>query len=390
MKIFYVTNARLPTEKAHGLATVKLCEAFAKQGVEVTVFAPWRLNSLKADPYEYYGVERNFRIRYLPSIDLLWLPFGKQFFFGLQIVSFSIIATLWFLIRYGISGGLRDAVVFSHDHVPLFFVSFFAPRIFYDVHDYPRRTGLYTRVLQRAVGIAVQTKWKVTALARDFGIPAGRVVYWPNGTDIERFDISVSQREARAKLGLPQDKKVVLYSGSLLPWKGVDTLVAAARSLPGDTAVYIIGGEGRDVERLKALAPDPQTLSPVFVGQRPWAEIPIWLKAADVLILPNTGREEISLRYTSPMKLFEYMASGRPIVASNIPSIREIVDETMAFFATPDDPQSFAEVIQQVFALQEEATRRADRARQTVRQYTWDVRAAKVISAVRFSSGQSM
>ena len=88
MRIFYVTNARLPTEKAHGLATVKLCEALAKKGVEVTIFAPRRINPLRQDIYEYYRAERNFKIIFLPSLDLIWLGFGQRFFFLLQLFSF--------------------------------------------------------------------------------------------------------------------------------------------------------------------------------------------------------------------------------------------------------------------------------------------------------------
>ncbi len=388
MRIFYITNARLPTEKAHGLATVQLCHAFARQGAEVTIFAPWRSNPLKSDPYEYYGVGRNFRMRYLPSIDFLWLGFGKRFFFLVQLFSFSLLAALWLLLRYGFSGGLRGTVIFSHDHIPLFFISFFAPKIFYDAHHYPERTWLYTRVLERAIGVAVQTKWKITALKKDFGIPEPKIVYWPNGTNIERFDIPLSQSAARERLGLPPDKKIVLYTGQLFPWKGVDTLVEAAKTFPKGIDTYIVGGSPRDIERLKTLNPNPQPLTPVFVGQRPWIEIPLWLKAADVLVLPNTGREKVSRFYTSPMKLFEYMASGRPIVASDIPSIREIVDGTMVFFAVPDDPASFATVIRRVLSRPEEAAHRSDSARRNVAQYTWDTRARKIFAALKLYGDQ--
>lgn len=379
MKVLYITNARLPTEKAHGLATVKLCEALASRGADVAIVRPWRANPLRQDAYEYYGVRRNFEIVTLPSIDLLWLPFGKRFWFAVQLFSFSTVAALWLLLRYGLSGGLRDIVIFSHDHVPLFFASFLAPKIFYDAHHYPERTRLYTRVLRRAAGIAVQTKWKVAALQRDFDIPASKIVYWPNGTDIERFDVPFTREEAREKLGLPQNKKIVLYTGSLQHWKGVATLVAAAQYLTGDVLLYIVGGSQAEISKFQITNRKSQI---VFIGQRPWAEIPLWLKAADVLALPNTGRDKVSRFYTSPMKLFEYMASGCPIVASDIPSIREIVDESMVFFAVPDDPRSFATAIGRALGDPGEAHRRAARARQEVWKYTWDARAGRILAMV--------
>jgi len=386
MRIFYVTNARLPTEKAHGLATIKLCEAMAKEGVDVTVIAPWRVNPLKEDLYLYYGVERNFKVSRLPSIDLMWLGFGQRFFFLVQLFSFSLAGALWLFLRYGLWGQLRNTIIFSHDHMPLFFASFIAPKIFYDVHHYPERTRLYQRVLRKSIGLGVQTKWKVQKLHEDFGVPISRVACQPNGTDIERFDVNVSSQDARERLGLPLDKKIVVYTGSLERWKGVETLVEAADFFSNEVLVYIVGGSSIDINSFKVLKFKNSKVT--FVGQRPWAEIPLWLKAADVLVLPNTGKQKVSLYYTSPMKLFEYMASGRPIVASDIPSIREIADESTAFFAKPDDPQSFAEAVAEVLNNPNQARERSIRALGKARLYTWRKRAEKIIGQIKsFSHG---
>lgn len=384
MRIFYVTNARLPTEKAHGLATVKLCEAFAKQGAEVTIFCPWRINPLRQDIFDYYRAERIFRVQRLPSIDLLWLGFGERFLFLLQLFSFSKVAALWLLVRYALWGKLSDVVIFSHDHVPLFFASFIGPKIFYDIHHYPEHTPLYERVLRKSIDIGVQTKWKIEKLSEDFGIPPEKIVYWPNGTDVERFDIPLSASEAREQLKLPQDKKLVVYTGSLQKWKGVCTLVQAAPMSQEGMLVYIVGGDEQELINDKCQMTNYKR-NVVFVPPRPWSEMPFWLKAADVLVLPNTGEMKVSRHYTSPMKLFEYMASGRSIVASDISSIREIVDERMAFFATPDDPQSFADAMQHVLANPGEAQRRAERARQEVVKYTWNARAEKILAQIRKS-----
>jgi glycosyltransferase involved in cell wall biosynthesis len=128
----------------------------------------------------------------------------------------------------------------------------------------------------------------------------------------------------------------------------------------------------------------------VLVGQRPWREIPLWLKAARVLVLPNTGREEISRHYTSPLKLFEYMASGTPIVASDIPSIREIMNDTMGFFAVADDAESFARAIERALGDPEEAARRAEQARADVRKYTWARRAEEILARMQIGSNATM
>ena len=375
-RIIYITNARLPTEKAHGLATMKLSEAFAKAGAKVTVVVPWRWNPLREDPFTYYGVERVFHIVHIPSIDLLWLPFGKVLTFPLQLVSFSLSAAIWLFLRYGVFGKLRGAVIFSHDHIPLFFAGLITPYIFYDIHDYPTRNWFFRRVLTRARGFSVQTRGKVTALTHAFGIPAERIVAWPNGTDVERFRDLVPLSQARERLGIPRDRAVALYTGSLQHWKGVDTLVRAAALLPGNFRTYIVGGDADEIAPLQGLAPHAAI---TFVGKRPWREMPLWLAAADILVLPNTGREEISRSWTSPMKLFEYMASGRPIVASDIPSIREIVDAATVFLAAPDDPQAFASAIEMAASGTADASTRARRAQAEATRYTWTARAEVIL-----------
>jgi len=379
-RIIYLTNVRLPTEKAHGLATVKLSEAFAQAGAEVTVVAPWRWNPLQEDPFTYYGVERVFRIVCLPSVDLLWLPFGKAVAFPLQLFSFSLVAAVWLFFRYGMGGRLRGATIFSHDHIPLFFATFIAPHIFYDIHDYPARNIFFRRVLGRAAGFSVQTRGKVAALLRDFAIPQERVVAWPNGTDIERFRDLVPREHARERLGIPAGRTIVLYTGSLQSWKGVDTLVRAAALLPHSFQTYIVGGSPGEITSLKRIASGAAIR---FVGTRPWLEMPLWLAAADVLVLPNTAREEISRTWTSPMKLFEYMASGRPIVASDIPSIREIIDASMAFLAKPDDAESFATAIQAARKDGGDAVARARRGQEAVLRYTWKARAEAILAHMR-------
>ena len=77
--------------------------------------------------------------------------------------------------------------------------------------------------------------------------------------------------------------------------------------------------------------------------------MPYWLKSADVLVLPNKKGEKISERYTSPLKLFEYMASGRPMIVSDLSSLREIVSAETAMFVEPNDPQALVSGIRGVF-----------------------------------------
>lgn len=378
-KIVYITHGRLPTEKAYGLATVKICEAFADIGYDVEIVAPYLWSSVqeKQDLFRFYGIKKNFKIKKIFSIDFMSFGFLLRLTFLLRIISFSIFALIYALFKY--KKELENIIFFSHDHLPLCLLSFLPVKIIYDIHHFPDKNFVYKRVMKKSSGFAVQTKWKIKALEDSFKIKQSKIVYWPNGTDIVKFKSNISKKEAREKLGLPIDKKIVLYTGQLFDWKGVDTLIRTVRLLDNENVfIYIVGGQSEDVQKLRKKIPEASSEHILFISFQPHDLIPIWLKAADVLVLPNTARQKVSLFYTSPMKLFEYMASGRPIVASAIPSVLEIINEENAFLAQPDSPESFMEKIKFVLEFPQEAERIARKAESEAEKYTWENRAIKI------------
>jgi glycosyltransferase involved in cell wall biosynthesis len=142
---------------------------------------------------------------------------------------------------------------------------------------------------------------------------------------------------------------------------------------------YFVGGNPKSVLEYKAKFTSPNLH---FLGYRPHKEIPIWQKSADCLVIPNTAKEDISKYYTSPMKLFEYMASGVPIVASSIPSIMEIVSEKEVTFFEPDNKESLKDKIVRVLQDIEGMRELTTNARNKVQNYTWEKRAKKIIKFI--------
>ncbi len=196
--------------------------------------------------------------------------------------------------------------------------------------------------------------------------------------------------EIRRELEIPLDKKIVMYTGQLFGWKGANSLLRSVPMLSHDTLVYLIGGAEEDVTRCKKEIPEANDSRVFFVPFQQHTKIPLWLHSADVLVLPNTGKQKVSLYYTSPMKLFEYMASRVPIVASRIPSIEEIVTDREVFFVEADNANSFAEGIKKAVTESEEAQKRAEGAYAKVLQFTWDKRAEKIISFINQLSGNPL
>jgi glycosyltransferase involved in cell wall biosynthesis len=171
----------------------------------------------------------------------------------------------------------------------------------------------------------------------------------------------------------------------LYGWKGVQTLARAASLLPPAVTTLFVGGDEKDAAAFRQQHADDRIR---VIGHRPYHEVPLYLAAADVLVLPNSGQSAMSRHYTSPLKLFEYMASGRPIVASDLPSFREILDEQAAVLVPSDDANALANRINAVLEDACLATRLGDRARELAQAYAWTARANRIVGFLERMSGK--
>lgn len=383
MKILYINGARVPTERAHGLQIMKMCESFALQtrGTDaeknsVELWAPRRFNYTKQDPFEYYGMKRSFLIKKVPCIDLI--PLTK--FLGplaLWITELSFLLLVFCYLSF-----VKADAIYTRDKFVAFLLSFFVKDIFFETHDVP--SGIFFLRFRNLRGIIAITQNLKNEFVKH-GISAERILVAPDGVSLNEFDIKETQEECRQKLGLPLDKKIVLYTGHFYPWKGVDVLLKAAYNFQvfkvsnfQNTIFIFVGGTDNDLAKYDTQYAIYNIQNARFIGHRPHKEIPYWLKSADVLILPNSAKYVISKYWTSPMKLFEYMASGRPIVASRLPSLREILNKNNTKFAEADGPESLARAIHWTLDHAEESMRLAARAREDVQMYTWEKRAEKI------------
>ena len=373
MKLIYITNARIPTEKAHGIQIMEACSVFAKEGLEVELIVPRRFNWIKKDPFEYYGKERNFKIKKLPCLDLIILDkyIGHL---GLWIESFTFLLFAFFYMIFQ-----KADIIYTRDK---FFLSFslIKNNIIFEAHTFPRKYYLYSFFFKRVRGIVAITQNLGNFFTmRDKG-NKGKIIVLPDGVDLAEFDIKKTQEKNsnRKKLGLPLEKNIVLYSGHLYAWKGVSVLLEVAKSFSDlDYVQFVfIGGTEKDVEEFKQKARGLSNVT--IVGHKPHSEIPYWLSAADVLVLPNSGKEDISKLWTSPMKMFEYMASGRPIVASDLPSLREVLNENNSVLVEPDNPEKLDEAIKKILENPQLAEKISDQAFKEVQDYTWEKRAKKI------------
>lgn len=215
------------------------------------------------------------------------------------------------------------------------------------------------------------------------GLPREKFALAPDGVDLAAFEISDDPIDSRRKSGLPADQKIVLYTGKLSDWKGADVLVRSVKYLPEQARVLVVGGLEGEPEKLHRLVLEEGVEDRVDLRDFvPHSEIPALMKAADVVVLPNKPNSLLSTHHTSPLKLFEYMAAKRPIVASDLPSIREIVDDDSAVLVPAGDPEELAKGIRRALQGGPEISRLVDEAYRRVSRYSWEQRAKHVLSTL--------
>ncbi len=365
-KIFYIANVRLPTEKAHGMQIMKSCEAFARAGMDVELVVPRRRNLFADDPFEYYTVERNFTITPILVIDTV--RFGRLGFL-VELFSFLIVARLYLRAK--------DAIVYTREEA----VGFFFKDFVLEMHAIPEHVGnLRLYLWKKAKGLTVLTRFIKDRLVQS-GVSEQRIFISPDAVDLRLFDLPLSKEAAREKLSLPLNRKIVLYAGSffLYDWKGVDILLESAKQFEEPHLFVLVGGSKEEVNKARASWGRDNIL---FLGHQPPRTIPTYLKAADVLVIPNKKGSTTSEYYTSPLKLFEYMASGRPIIASRIPSLEEVVSAKEVLFFEPNNVEDLVLGIRQIFQDESFAQSLACSARKQVEGFTWDMRMKKVLEKI--------
>ncbi len=373
--IWYIFHGRFPSEKAASLWTRETARAMREAGASVTILAPRRLG-VSAGPSHLLHTE----VAYLKTLDFFGIPPLRSLAFWISSVTFGV-TTLIYLLRHA----QKTDAIFSNEPQAMSLVSLFFPHCFYELHVFPtRKTFLFRTLLRRMRGIVAITAWMANELTRTFAIAPRRIIHVPGGVDVTAFSIDMEKEEARKTLNLPLDAPIVLYTGHLYEWKGVETLAQAAVLLQGSALVVFVGGTLADVATFSRKYGSSPRIK--IIGHQPHEKIPLWQRAADILVLPTSGKASIGRHYTSPMKLLEYMASGRPIVASDLPSTREVVSENTAMLAEADDPHSFARAIKALLADEAEGERLAREARKRVEQFTWAKRGETIVEFIRHAA----
>jgi glycosyltransferase involved in cell wall biosynthesis len=374
MKVTYVSINEFPSRTADSIHTMKMCQAFVQEGHDVELVAPRRgVGPFKVtdDLWDYYGLTTEFPITYLP-----WPgDWGKVLFRGL--------AALYSRRR-------SDSLVYSRCLPTAALASKMNKPTIWEHHQMigTRAQNQYFRWLARSqkfLGMVVVSEALRRAYLEQFEplLNAPDIMAIHDGVDLERFDRMPSRQDARIKLGLNPDQFLAGYIGHLYPGRGVEQIFELAKQLP-DIRFMFVGGAHQDIENRTRQAADQELANVHFAGFVANSKLPAYYAACDVLLMPYQREVAVSgggntASYMSPMKMFEYMATGRMIIASDMPVLREVLDETNAVLCAPEDIPAWREALQRAQVDVTWSDRLAEAAINHVKTYTWKLRVRNIL-----------
>lgn len=351
-----------------------MCQAITECGHEVELLAPKRTLPDELghmDIRDHYGLRVEFPIR-----RVIWPPVMGGHLYGLRSALYSLQA--------------QPDLIFAR-HLPgATIAGLMGLPVICELHDMPGgNTGpLYLSLLGKSRGLR-KIVAITEALRRDLICKYPRlhleseICVFPDGVDIRMFNDLPDTRAARQELGIAQDGWLAGYAGHFYPGKGARLVLRVAYKCP-DINFLMVGGEPDTIASFQKELERRKIGNVILAGFVPNRTLPNYLAACDILLLPQhrsvegSGGREIG-SYSSPMKLFEYMASGKAIISSDLPVLREILDNRIARLVPSSDVDAWANSIRELCNSPSLRRSLGREARRRSVDYSWTRRVEKML-----------
>jgi glycosyltransferase involved in cell wall biosynthesis len=370
MSLIYISQGNIPSKWAHTFQAMKMAEAFGRLVSDFRLLTQIHWMGLFRRRFDYeswYGIRHRFRIVRLPVRST---PRGSVFE-KVRYPDFDRAA-----VRY-VFRQQPDRVFTRSEPTAEALTAIGLPAVL-ETHVY-RGHPLFEKVCAMAARPSLIGVVTISEVLRkqltDAGVPAEKVLVLPDAVDVEAFQALPSKVELRRRLGLPEDARIATYSGHLYANRGVEEIIAAARLMPHVLFLFV-GGWEKDVEERKAQTRELANVR--FTGFVFNRDVPAYLVASDALLMPYTRQCETA-EWMSPLKLFEYMASGTPIIASDLPALCvHLVSGRNALLVPDGDAGAIAKALGLI--LDGVGAQLGRNATQEVSGLTWINRASAVIA----------
>jgi glycosyltransferase involved in cell wall biosynthesis len=367
MKIAIITNSRIPSLTANSMQAMKMCDALTQLGNELSVFAPAETKPAAWEELaRHYGLKNRFQINYLPS----YRPFKRfDFVWYAHFAAKKFNADLFYtwLPQSAVFGlwGRAPVVLEMHantaGHLGAWWV-----RQFWNVKGH-KRLLVTTQALRKALERSTRIMF-----------PDDAVLVAQNGVDHDRYQNLPNPAEARRQLNL-KEGRTVGFTGHFYAGRGMNLLFDLARALSQVNFIWA-GGTPEAVVEWRIKLDSVRAANVTLTGFIENSRLPLVQAAADILLMPYSNSISASsgqdiAEVINPMKMFEYMATGRAIITADLPVIREVLDETRAVFCPPDNLEAWKSAIEDLLTDDNRRTGLASSARNESEKYTWLSRA---------------
>jgi glycosyltransferase involved in cell wall biosynthesis len=358
-----------PNRNADREQSIATAAALARRGVEIILLMPRRPGdpALGAEALRaWFAVDGDFRLVQRPSRwagesllrSRLWL---RQVFRDPVLAGADL---LYSRIPAMLGMGQRAPLPFATEQYRPW------PDDWPFIRPLVRRTARH----QRCLGLILHSHFAAGAYRRA-GVTGEKILVAHNGANPLLVAAPLDKGAARARLGLPAGRPIALYAGRLNPEKGLDQIFALAALRP-DVLFVLVGSEGQGAVEAEAAGRANLRIVP---WQGP-AALPAWLHAADLLLVPPSLAPLDRFRNcVLPLKLFSYLAAGRPILAPAAPDTAELLEDGgNALLVPPGEPEIAACALDRILGDSKLADRLSAGALASARDLTWDRRAEKI------------
>jgi glycosyltransferase involved in cell wall biosynthesis len=389
MKIAVVAPTEIPAKRANTIQVLKMTQALNRLGHQTRLVSPF--DPQKGKPVcdwnllaNHYGLQE--------KLTLDWLPAHPLF----RSYDYSLRSIFW-------ARTIHAEVLYTRLPQTAAFASMIGFPTVLEIHDYPQarmgkflfRLFLLGKGKKKLVTITRALKKDLSNLFEIINDNQFTVVA-PDGVDLQRYENLPTPMEAR-KIAFVNLSKVDInkvnsakimagYTGHLYAGRGINFILQLAKNLP-ETVFLIVGGEKDDVQILNEKIKQLNIKNIIVTGFIPNAELPTYQAACDFLLMPYQSQIAASSggdisKYLSPMKLFEYLATGRPIISSDLPVLREILNEDNAILLPHNKPEIWIREIQKLTQDPKRQKEIAENAKHDSLAYSWDKRAQLIFGNI--------
>ncbi|PKO07298.1 MAG: hypothetical protein CVU41_00950 [Chloroflexi bacterium HGW-Chloroflexi-3] len=368
MQIAVITTSQIPSITANSIQVMKVCQSYCQLGHDVTLIVPGKKTIDWVEISKIFGIQSKFSIKYIPS-HRIFRRYDFSFRSGLHIFMKNCdLVHTWMPQIASIAGLLGKPYIIELHGMPTGKVG---PKLYKNIifSNHKKRFLCITNALREMYETAYEFRFKES-----------EIQIAPNGVVLEPYLNLPESSELKNTLGI-NDHFTAVYTGHLYQGRGMDLLIELGKVLPEIQFVWV-GGREEDVNQWREYIDRNLIKNITLVGFVENEYIPTYQSAGDVLLMPyemsiagSSGGN--SADFCSPMKMFEYMAAGKPIISSDLPILHEVLSDKNAIFCQYNEVNQWVDAINRIKNDPAYGIRLGNQARVDVEQYSWIERAKK-------------